>query len=222
MFFHNKDTNIALRYSFNFLGNFVYQIQIPINYYKLVFSEIENMCRFDELFKPKEFLIFSECGHFALITFDALNSAHRKSDALPRWFRWLNIGPENFLEPTRPAEYQISLINFPGTSVALSFIHWTWYEFNDSNFRKKIIDNITEKINLFSDECFEKKRLPLIPQYTFDETFMIYMYSNGLWLAGSYGDITTHNCDTKFQQFRFIVAIMEIIKELQKRKPVIS
>jgi len=209
----------ALRYSFNFFDDFVYQIKIPIHYYKLVFSKVENMSRFDELFNPQDFLSFSDDKKFALITFNALDRNHRKSIALPRWFHWLNLGPENFSEPIHPIKYQTGFIDFSCNDIVLSFMRWTQSCFLDNKFKKTIIDNITHNINVFGELYTNKKRSPLIPQFTFEDKFMIYMYSNGLHLGGDYNDITTHNCDTSFQKFRFIVVSMEIIKELQKNKP---
>jgi hypothetical protein len=222
MFFHDEDKNIALRYSYNFLGDFVYQIQIPTNYYYLVFEEVIRSPRFNDLFNPNEFLTFTDDKEFALITFDALNPNHRKSISLSRWFSYLNLGSKGYKESKNPTEYQTALIDFSGQDLSLSFMKWVQVKFDDELFTERIINNITFQINIFAEITLKNKRSELLPQYTFDDTFMIYMYSNGLGLAGKYHNITTHNCDTSFQQFRFIVAVMEIIKELKKIKPVIT
>lgn len=221
MFFHDKNINIALRYSFNFLGNFKYQIKIPIHYYKKVFSELEEKDRFKEILEPDEFLDFSSDKQYAYISFDALNRNHQKSRSLALWFDWLNLGPKDHEEPKNSNQYQIALLDISGNDVSVSFNQWVSdILFDNETLRSKICANTTRRINLFMNLFFENKRMEIEPQYNFDKKGMsIYMFSNGLWIAGSYQDLTTHNCDSSFQQFRFVVAIMEIIKELQKIKP---
>lgn len=47
------------------------------------------------------------------------------SDALPRWFEYLNNATMDYKEPERTENFQTVLIGFPGKDVVASFMKWT-------------------------------------------------------------------------------------------------